>query len=171
MMCQEYFKKVHSIINDFTNKFGCKAFPDKEFYYYPVPEAIGYILDFGRPIKPNRMFMASVKRNKPKVKLNLFTWCLLHELGHHATQDDFDEEEMARIDKKRARVLKTKAQNPYYNLPDEMAATAWAVNYANTHREEVLEFEDRIFYAVKELNDFLKNHIQELEDFVNKTTP
>ena len=158
MKCSEYFKNVHSVINDFTKKFGCKAFPDKEFYYYPSIEAVGYILDFGRPIKPNRMFMESVKRNKPKVKLNLFVWCVLHELGHHATQDDFDDEEMARIEKKRARVVKTKAHHTYYNLPDEVAATTWAVNYANEHREEVLEFEDRIFCAVKELNDFLKRN-------------
>ena len=149
MECEAYLKEINSIVNEFTSKFGCKAFLNEEFYYYPALEAIEYTLDFGRPSKPNKEFLTSVRRHKPQVKLNLFTWCLLHELGHHATEDDFDEEEMNRINKKRARVIKTKAHLPYYNLPDELAATTWAVNYANTHREEVLEFEDRIYGILK----------------------
>lgn len=156
MKCDAYLKEIDSIVNEFTNKFGCKAFLDDEFYYYSIVEAIGYFLDFGRPSVANRDFMESVKRQKPKVKLNIFVWCVLHELGHHATEDNFDDEEQDCIDKKRARINRTKARRPYYNLPDELAATTWAVEYANTHREEVLEFEDRIFQAVKNLKEFLE---------------
>lgn len=157
MECDVFLKEINSIINEFTMKFGCKAFLDREFFYYPAIEGIGYCFDFGKASKPNKMFMASVKRQKPKAKLNIFTWCLLHELGHHATEDNFDEEEMARINKKRRRVNKTQAHHPYYNLPDELAATTWAVQYVNAHREEVTEFEDRVYEAVKKLKEFLEN--------------
>ena len=157
MMCDIYLEEINTIIDNFTRRFGCTAFLDKEFYYYPLVDKIGYCFDFGKACKPNKMFMESVKRHKPKVKLNIFTWCLLHELGHHATNDDFDEEEMARIDKKRRRVNKTQAHHPYYNLPDELSATTWAVEYANAHREEMLDFEDEIYEAVKKLKDFLDN--------------
>lgn len=137
-----YEKEVKDIINDFTKKFGCRALPAyalglSEFYYCVPIETVVYVYKFSPRFKPDRDFMNSVKMHNPKVKLNHFMWALLHEVGHHMTEDDFDEEEKDRINKKRWRVMKTQAIHPYYKLPDEWAATEWAVTYANTHAEEV----------------------------------
>jgi len=77
-----------------------------------------------------------------------FVMSLLHEVGHHKTDDDisdgiynFCQKEKARIDKsiKRAKTEKTwkKLEWQYFNLPDEIMATAWAVEYARTHKQEI----------------------------------
>lgn len=149
MKGKDYENTVKDIINDFTKKFGCRALPahllgDNEFYYYPAIETLVYVYKFSPRFKPDRDFMNSVKMHGPKVKLNHFMWALLHEIGHHMTEDTFDEEEKDRINKKRWRVMKTQAVHPYYRLPDEWAATEWAVTYANSHTEEVKNLWKRI---------------------------
>lgn len=145
----DYERKVKDVINEFTKKFGCRALPahllgDNEFYYYPAIETVAYVYKFHPRFKPDRDFMNSVKLHNPKVKLNHFIWALLHEVGHHMTEDTFDEDEKDRINKKRWRIMKTQAIHPYYRLPDEWAATEWAVTYANSHTEEVKNLWKRI---------------------------
>lgn len=150
-----YEQKVKDIINDFTRKFNCRALPahllgDNEFYYYPAIETVAYVYKFSPRFKPDRDFMDSVKMHNPKVKLNHFMWALLHEVGHHMTEDTFDEEEKDRINKKRWRIMKTQAIHPYYRLPDEWAATEWAVTYANSHVEEVKNLWEKIYALTEE---------------------
>lgn len=145
----DYERKVKDVINEFTKKFGCRALPahllgDNDFYYYPAIETVAYVYKFCPRFKPDRDFMNSVKMHKPRIKLNHFMWALLHEVGHHMTEDTFDEEEKDRINKKRLRVMKTQAILSYYRLPDEWAATEWAVTYANSHAEEVKNLWKRI---------------------------
>jgi len=154
----DYEKQVKDIINEFTKKFGCHALParllgDNEFYYYPSIETVVYVYKFSPRFKPDRQFMDSVKRHNPKVKLNHFMWALLHEVGHHMTEPTFDEEEKDRINKKRWRVMKTQAVHPYYNLPDEWAATEWAVTYANGHVEEVKNLWKKIYALTEEYTE------------------
>lgn len=73
-----------------------------------------------------------------------FLFSLLHEVGHSCANEEiegfifdfcqtekeriFAEMETAETDEE---VRKLEWQ--YFNLPDEICATAWAVNYANTH--------------------------------------
>lgn len=137
----EHFEKV---ISNYVSKFGCKAISAKEidyegFAYGAVSKVVVCDFDFSLRRKVCRDFMESVKRQHPKVKLDFYTWALLHELGHHNTITSFTKEELIRCYKKRFRIKKTHATLPYYNLPDELAATIWAVNYANSHKEEVKE--------------------------------
>lgn len=139
---------IDRVINDFTGQFGCTAKLGEIFLYLPHVNHINYELDFGgysrTHQKMNRDFMNSVKRCKPQIKLNVFMWSLLHEIGHHHTYYDFTEDEIDRFTKKVHRIEKTKSSKPYYDLPYERAATEWAVNYANTHQKEVLELWEKI---------------------------
>ena len=151
----EYEKKVKDIINEFTRKFGCRALPgymlgEDEFFYVPSIEVVAYAYKFSPRFKRDRDFMNSVKMHTPKVKLNHFMWGLLHEIGHHITEPTFDEEEKDRMNKKRARNAKTHAVLPYYRLPDEWAATEWAVTYANGHTEEVKNLWKKIYALTEE---------------------
>ncbi len=151
----DYETKIKDIINDFTEKFGCRALPAyalglNEFYYCISIETVVYVYKFSPRFKQDRDFMNSVKMHNPKVKLNHFMWALLHEVGHHMTEDTFDEEEKDRINKKRFRVMKTQAIHPYYRLPDEWAATEWAVTYANAHAEEVKNLWEKIYALTNE---------------------
>lgn len=76
-----------------------------------------------------------------------FVFSLLHEVGHHETDDDVDgglyefcaeekeriHKEMQTADAERSKVLEWQ----YFNLPDEIIATAWAVRYCRKHPKKV----------------------------------
>lgn len=156
MMCTEQLKKIDEIINKFVSQFDCRAMHGGEFCYLHGIDTVMYELDFGRCDKNNRDFMASVKRQGPRIKLNVFVWSLLHEVGHHMNDEEFDEEEMYRIYKKKARIFKNRHTRQYFYLPDEVGATKWAVEYANTHREEILAFWNELYEATLELYGILQ---------------
>lgn len=71
------------------------------------------------------------------VKCDVFLYSLLHEIGHSQTLDDINEEDYAYALDRKAEPL-TNAE--YFRLPDEIAATQWAVDFLNEHTEEVREF-------------------------------
>lgn len=70
----------------------------------------------------------------------------IHELGHHVTFNTFSEEEQS------AYVLllyfiqnrESSKENcmAYYHLDIEYAASAWAVEYVNSHYEDIMELEE-----------------------------
>ena len=76
-----------------------------------------------------------------------FIMSLLHEVGHHKNNDDvvgevYDfclaekkriEEEMQTANAEKSKELEWQ----YFNLPDEIMATAWAVDYARKHPKKI----------------------------------
>jgi len=67
--------------------------------------------------------------------------CLLHELGHYKTIDDFSEEELMVYDFAKNmlddRMEIQEVMNKYWDSPDEFAANMWVVNYVNLHIDAV----------------------------------
>ena len=62
-------------------------------------------------------------------------WIMLHEIGHHYTLVEDDEEDSLRMILKMAfEVEETDRKIAYYNLPNEWEATEWAINYIKKHR-------------------------------------
>lgn len=99
-----------------------------------------------------------------------FVITILHELGHHFNNDeiegsiyDFCISEKERIEKE---IFETndddrvKALNyQYFGLPDEIMASAWAVEWARHHKKQVKEMNKKV---MKALNDFYeKNNVTE----------
>lgn len=76
-----------------------------------------------------------------------FVLALLHEIGHHKTYSEIDgvvldfcnaekdriDDEIISADAERSKVLEWQ----YFNLPDEIIATAWAVDYAKKHPRKI----------------------------------
>lgn len=76
-----------------------------------------------------------------------FVISLLHEVGHHKANDEIDgaiydfcmaekeriSEEMQTADAEQSKKLEWQ----YFNLPDEIMATQWAVTYAKAHPRKV----------------------------------
>jgi hypothetical protein len=98
-----------------------------------------------------------------------FVLSILHELGHHFNNDeieggiyDFCIAEKERIhneifngDEDRSKELEWQ----YFNLPDEIMATAWAVEWAKHHKKRVKEMNDKAMQALKEFYE--KNGVTE----------
>ena len=73
------------------------------------------------------------------------TWFILHEIGHKATEfevnwyKDFTERFYIALIKN-----ENESTQAYFNLPSEYKATEWAIWFANTHRELVKNFDEKI---------------------------
>ena len=79
-----------------------------------------------------------------------FVLSLLHEVGHHKANDEIDgaiydfcfsekeriETELAICDENDIAKIKI-LEYQYFNLPDEIMATQWAVNYAKAHPKKI----------------------------------
>lgn len=148
---------INFTLTKFLMNFGLKPKLEECFRYNSNTGEVYYELDFGgysaRTQDGNRDFFNSVKRQNPKVKLNLFIWQLLHEVGHHYTLFTFTKKEIMRGRKKVYRLAHNCATNPYYTIPYEVAATKWAVEYANTHQKEIKEFWNELEPVVKALEE------------------
>lgn len=89
-----------------------------------------------------------------------FIISVLHEIGHHKANDeiygdiqDFCLAEKSRISKEMetANARESKIiEWQYFNLPDEIMATQWAVNYAQTHPKKIKSMWKRCEFALKE---------------------
>lgn len=88
--------------------------------------------------------------------LSVEMWSILHEVGHFFTWDweEWDEEQPARmviesVTKKKALMsvesIRRKSQFRHFNLPLEWMATAWAIDYAVAHLEELKKADKIIF--------------------------
>ncbi len=98
-----------------------------------------------------------------------FVLSLLHEVGHHKANDEIEgaiydfcttekeriEEEMKTANADYSKVLEWQ----YFNLPDEIMATQWAVNYAKKHPKKIKKMWERMkvnilaFYIENGLDD------------------
>lgn len=78
-----------------------------------------------------------------------FIISLLHEVGHHYTYNDVDGSILAFCSDEKERIVKEmqdadevrskELEWQYFNLPDEIVATAWAVKYAKENPEVIEE--------------------------------
>lgn len=116
-----------------------------EFFYQFSDESIGYKITVDDSDDLFDLFLK--ERFNYEVKYD-FVLSLLHEIGHHKTEEDIDgcvydfcisekERIKAEIEEEtRADVIK-KLQFEYFNLPDEIMATQWAVKYAKEHPKKI----------------------------------
>jgi hypothetical protein len=125
-------QNITNILNEFLNPFDCEAFPGTDFGYYTASNRIEY--SFTVPDQHEKTFMNFVNKNFPRIDANPFLWSFLHELGHHETEDNFNEEQWNQY---RHFIRNCNDDYTYYNLPIERAATEWAANYMITHEDEV----------------------------------
>ena len=99
---------------------------------------------------------------------NNFMMTIMHELGHYVTGDDIDgmvyefclkektriSEEMQTADAERSKELEWQ----YFNLPDEIVATAWAVEFMTKEAEDVEAIWQKVLEA---LHKFYEKNITE----------
>lgn len=96
-----------------------------------------------------------------------FVISILHEVGHHKTGDDivdsvyqFCIDEKERIDEEMSTEddpISKELEWQYFNLPDEIMATQWAVNYAKKHPRIIKKMWDEIQKAFSDF--YTKNNV------------
>ena len=140
-------RKLNKVISAEVAPFGIsKAFYDTTGYtYYPDSEKIGYQITEG---EPDEFLNDFIKERFGYTVENQFIISLLHEIGHHKNNDDIDGDvyefcisEKERISNELAYAKNKKERRKlnyqYFNLPDEIMATSWAVAYAKKHPRKI----------------------------------
>ena len=159
-------KKLNSVITKQLTPFGIyKALCSDDFSYWYTKEEIHYRLEQTIEDEWFMDFITETFGYKPTYP---FLMSILHEVGHHYTIDDIDtdielycEDEKERIENEMqtADAERTKALEwEYFNLPDEIVATEWAVAYAAEHTAELAEMWAEILEALQEF--YKKNKIE-----------
>jgi len=139
-------KKLNKAITELVKPFGIsKAKLGTEFAYFFTDEHIEFQMTCGE--WTDKVFDEFLLEYFGFVNPYPFVISILHEVGHHMTFDDLADNEInfsyrvkTRIPKKLQKAKdiedKKEIEFEYFTLPDELAATTWAVDYFTTHREE-----------------------------------
>lgn len=122
---------IEKTIQDFLQKFHCTAKAGIDFCYYPELNQIEYCFVISNKDKTD--FLNSIEIWQPTVQADCFLWSLLHELGHHMTEDILTEQEIAQSERE-------KTKGNYYKAMDEIYATLWAIEYTETHVKTLMQF-------------------------------
>lgn len=162
-------KKLNKAIKAEVEKFGIEKVGMADWEYNLTKQSISYTLLDNRV--EDELFIKFVKERFGFKPLNNFMLSLFHELGHKATYEeilendvvcDFCASEKDRIEKEMG-LAKTKKQvkkleYQYFNLPDEIIATKWAVDYMTKNKDEIKEMWKRI---EKEILKFYEKNLDE----------
>lgn len=152
------------LVNDFNNTLSLwlnshgfsniDIVEGEEFCYYYTSHTIQWGF-FSKDSTDNnfRQFIAEYGSNYNDIEP--FILSLIHELGHHMTLPNFsaDELEEEKV-RKEIRALENSSIDInywYWELPTELAANVWTINFINNNIE-----------LVEELQDLCKSHIEKI---------
>lgn len=156
-------KKLNKAILEQFTQFGIeKTVVTDEFSYIYAKNKITYKITEGD--LEDKLFCEHIKERFGYEVKYPFIMFMLHEVGHHLNNDciddtleDFCAREKERIEEEMIEALATdevkKLEWQYFTLPDEIMATAWAVDWAREHPTEIEEMWNAIekafhkFYA------------------------
>ena len=146
------YNHLASLVFKFINK-ECYVNYGNCFAYDPTCETIIFNLD--EDIIANQQWKIFLKNkfNFNLTKENIFTLSVLHELGHHYTENLFSNEEWERqaSESTLTETDELKIQQEYFNLPIELAATEWAVNIYRASLDDMRIWNHRFTCAIKHL--------------------
>ena len=148
-------QNITHLLNIFLEPFECTANLDTDFAYYSASNLITYT--FVVADKHEKTFTDFTRTLFPQIEANIFLWSFLHELGHHETEDDFEDNEWEEYLNK---IDFIKNDYEYYNLPIEYAATYWAGKYMINHKDEIKNLWDQLmpliqsFYKEMEIDNY-----------------
>ena len=158
-------KELDKVLNEFVNPFGAHVEFGSDFIYWVEEKTIEYSLIM--PEQGRDYFMENFRVLAPDIQCDPFLASFMHELGHHMTNDLFDDNDETYNYETRQYLAKAlndktdseeKLYEQYFNLPDEMAATRWAIEYIREHSEKVAEFWNKVQNAI--MNFYKLNGIE-----------
>lgn len=158
-------KKLNKAITELVKPFGIsKAKLGAEFAYYFNDEHIEFQMTCDD--WTDKVFDEFLLEYFGFVNPYPFVISILHEIGHHITFENLTENEMYLSDWVKERIPerlqkakdiddKKQIEFEYFTLPDEIAATTWAIDYFRQNRKEC----DKIYKkACKALCKFYKKN-------------
>lgn len=150
-------EKLEKVINNFLVPFGLTGSFDTDFSYYYGEDKVTFSLII--PKYANQYFQEFVNSIGADIEVDIFLVSLLHEVGHSETYDDLDDMEIAYSDDIKAEIReelfagvtedrKKQLYFKYFNLPDERAATEWAIEYIRDNLEKIIVLWKKVQAAI-----------------------
>ena len=151
---------INNILNEFLEQFDCSADIGEDFCYWERTSEINYA--FVVASNNDIWFKEFANSLMPNLNCDIFLLSLFHEIGHHETIDDIEDDVLRECWKIKGELNQkktfTKEDNfRYFNLPDEKAATEWGLQYMIDHKAEVADLWRKLQPAI--LNFYRLNDI------------
>ena len=132
-------------IKKFFNNEGFEVEVDYDIDFGYVYSSSTIYYSFLIPDKSGEYLMEFAKQHGLQYDCGSFVLSLFHELGHNETMDFLDEQE----EEESLRIKKTLSTSKednfiYFNLPDEIVATEWAIDYINNNKQKIQSLIDEI---------------------------
>lgn len=161
-----YVEMLDCLIDKFFENLGfdeVECFMDLDFAYYDTTKEVSYTL-FELPLC-DYGFKKYLMNTYPNIELcSMFTFSLLHELGHYVTWSGISRKNRlkSKKDKKRVERIKTytdsdiiNKQIAYCGVYEERIATREAVRILENNREVIKDFEKEFFDTLHKYYDIL----------------
>ena len=141
--------KLERVLNRFLKKqgFDCVAREDDYFFYGYARSVICFTTKSDE--RMDRLFREFAVRLGLEIECGDFLLAFFHELGHHETMDLIEEEDyFFSQDVKGTLTASDNDCEIYFNLPDEIEATLWAIDYINANEEIIKKLKKSIDKAI-----------------------
>ena len=151
-------KELNRIITNALEIFDIdNAYLREDFEYRFEKNALGFAIS---TTEVDEWFNEFIKVTFDYDVTNTFIISILHEIGHAETADFITDKAYEKCLIEKAKIKKAlltednekkikKLEFKYFALPDEYEATAWAVEYAREHAEELAEIWQEINTALQ----------------------
>ena len=153
-------KELEKVINNFLEEFDLTGEMSSDFAYYYQSDKITYSL-----VLPQyadlyyKEFITSVWGDEFLSNIDIFLVSLLHEVGHSETYDDLEDMDIAYADDMKdmistklsfgvAEARRKELYFDYFALPDEYAATAWAIAFIKENKSKCEQIWKEMYKAI-----------------------
>lgn len=159
--------KLENTINKFLAPFELTSQLSSDFSYEFMNDKVNFSLTVAE--HSSKYFQEFVHSLCDEIEADTFLISLLHEVGHAETWDDLEDEDIVYSDDMKNFIQKELAAGvsearrrelyfEYFNLPDEIAATTWAIEYIKENAKQLVFDWENISSAIIEF--FKTNDIE-----------
>lgn len=137
-MLEKFNAFIEQYVQSFDSILTVEEDPDSDgFYYDHSTNTVIYSLYCDWDDEAPAAFINNIReRCLLAVDVHPFFIALLHEIGHHITRDQVSNNTILRT-LVQAISDNDKRRIAYYHMPDEWAATEWAIDYINNNSDTV----------------------------------
>ena len=133
-------ENIENILNNFLKEFDCEAEISSDFAYWSAKNLITVALTVSE--SNDRDFQEFCRKLEPSLQCDTFLLSFFHELGHHETIDEWEDDEYLDMMIQKEKINKMKVSQKeknfiYFNTPDEKRATEWGLTYIMNHSQEI----------------------------------
>lgn len=154
-------ENIENILNNFLKEFDCETEISSDFAYWSAKNLITVALTDSE--SNDRDFQEFCRKLEPSLHCDTFLLSFFHELGHHETIDEWEDDEYLDMMIQKEKINKMKVSQKeknfiYFNTPDEKRATKWGLTYIMNHSQEIALLWNNLQQAILkfyELNDII----------------